>query len=273
MDLKTSYLLMGEIYYDSSSKNSYVPEELINYFNKLKKKNDKTKYDYSNLDDFIETIINIFYRYKYYSNEKFKLELENKSYINFKLNNFYDFPNSVQFSVKNIKKKNDNCLIFTWYPFNKTIYLNSLFYTSRQDDKIVANTDCDVKDIPEKSGEFFLNLIEDLGKKLSVKKIILQDASSIILENKQRVSLALYYLKKHGNTYYGKFGYKPISASNSSEEIVKDIGLDIDLKSNTRNLNFIKKELKKIKNKNLRETLIIFKELDIFLPKYYMKKI
>lgn len=116
-------------------------------------------------------------------------------------------------------------------------------------------------------------MIEDLAKKISVKRIILNDNSTIVLEDKERMSLALYYLKKHGHTYYGKFGYKPILLTRNNYDVEIDIMLDVEFKNNNRNLNFVKKELKKVKTKDLRETLVIFEDLEMYIPWYYMKKI
>lgn len=76
MDAKTYYRLMSEIYFAHDSDNFYAPEELIDYFEKLKKKKVKTNYKYDNLDEFIETAINKMLKRKRL--ERFKLVMENK---------------------------------------------------------------------------------------------------------------------------------------------------------------------------------------------------
>lgn len=269
MDPCKTYQLMSQRFYDPLNGKVHIPDELYKYFQKLGSKQD---------DKFIEECISFFVEStpdNYRSLEKdVRLDLEEEGYVDFKINSeIYDLPYRLLFRVPERDNSKKNCVVFTWFPFNKTIYIDNLLLKSGSRQKMDVNKECSVKDIPKKSGEFFLKKIESIGKKLGVKKIILEDASRIFMEDGTKINLALYYLKEHGTTYYGKYGYKPIRENLYNSYIFNDIMFNLNFPSANDDVKYIKSQLKKMKDLDLVSTIREFKKYEYYLPRYYLKKI
>lgn len=274
MDPKEAYVLMSKRFYDEDNYITFVPKKLNNYFENLGNKNNKYHYDYKNLDDLFDLAFKVLVNTNIEEQEKFILKIKSDTNIVFNLTNTGSNFYSIGFQVK---KKNDKgiCVFFQWYPFLNFIYINNLFYDTGDKKKLNANRDCEVFNIPEKSGLFFLNLIEDISKRFGVKKIILQDASTIVF-NDLKVNLALFYLQKHGKTYYGKFGFEPIKLKEPNSEILKDIAYNIKFENAKDDLEYVKSKLKKIKQlteNNVDEWIKNTSELKNYFPAFYIKKI
>jgi hypothetical protein len=273
MDPLTSYKLMTERFYDSFNEMTHVPPELYDYFQNLGKGKRIKKDKYKNFDQFIETCISHFINTTSTGNYK-DLSIENPLYlqkddghIKFKITaDLFELPFSLKFQIPD--KKGGGCLDFNWYPFSKTIYLESMLFDLSSKKKIDPNKECDVSNIPLKAGEFFLEVIEDIGKKLGVEKIILLDASYIFIDN-LKVSLAFMYLKNKDTTYYGKFGYKPVKF----KIMMMDILFNIPPESAEDELKYVKNQLKKMKDLDLKSNIRQFQKLSKYLPGYYEKKI
>ena len=273
MDPREAYILMSKRYNDTKNNNVIVPKKLQKFIESLEKKNKKYHYQYENLDEFYYLILKIFLIE--YSRDSFTLKIKNNISIDFnisqeKINNFY----YVDFNVKQ-DNSNINCIKFEWYPFLKYIHISSIFYNTKDKNKLEVNNDCKVSNIPDKAGEFFLNLIEDLTNKLGVTKIFLTDGSSIVFNNK-KISLALFYLQKNNMTYYGKFGYKPIHLKEEYGDILNDIAYKIDFSSGENDLNYVKDRLKKIKpltKSNINSWIKSTSKLKHYLPNMYLKKL
>lgn len=273
MDPRETYLLMSERFYDSKNNKYYLDPKLEKYLKGLYRKNIKTHYKYKNLKGLEDLFFRKLIDSKYFL-KKYILKLENDIEVTLNIDNNYSSTDPrLHFSISRMKNKKvyGNCVSFIFYPFKKLIYLNSLLYTGSLE-KIVASKECNGKNIPEKSGEFFLKLIEDIAKTFSISKILLEDASSINYE-KFKISLPLFYLQKNGSTYYGKFKYKPV-LEGENRELLMDISYDIPLESLSENLVFIKKELKKIpllNKENIEEWIKKTHRLLKYLPDYYIK--
>ena len=277
MDPKETYKLMSQRFYDRPNNTTYIPEELNKYIDNLGKKKFKSHYSYENMEELFEKAIGIMLDpgSKEDEQEKFILKMEEKSSIVFYLNiskrKCFD---NIEFSVRK-KHSKDICVFFEWYPFLNFIYIENLFYNTGNKKKLDPNKDCEVFNIPEKSGEFFLNLIEDISKRLGVKNIILQDASSIIY-NDNKLNLALFYLQNHGKTYYGKFGFQPIKPKEPSSKILYDIAYKVGFNDANDDLNYVKKKLKsipKLTSKNVVEWIKRTNEVNKYFPEFYLKKI
>ena len=276
MDPKETYKLMSKRFYDGDNNTTFLPEELTKFIDNLGKKKFNSHYTYENLDQLFEAAISFMLHpgSKDEEQEKFILRLEEKSSIVFYLNIRKKCFENVEFSVRK-KNSKDICVFFEWYPFLKFIYINNLFYNTGNKKKLDPNKDCEVFNIPEKSGEFFLNLIEDISKKFGVKNIILQDASSIIY-NDNKLNLALFYLQKNGKTYYGKFGFKPIKPKEPSSKILYDIAYKVGFDDAKDDLNYVKRKLKsvpKLTPKNIVEWIKRTNEIKQYFPEFYLKKI
>jgi hypothetical protein len=276
MDPKETYKLMSQRFYDRDNNATFVPEELDKFIDNLGRKKFKSHYDYTNLDELYDAAINVMLdpESKDEQQEKFILKLEGKSSIVFYLNiRKKCFPN-VEFSVRK-KNSKDICIFFEWYPFLKFIYINNLFYNTGDKKKLDPNKDCEVFNIPEKSGEFFINLFEDISIRFGVKNIILQDASTILYDE-NKINLALFYLQKHGKTYYGKFGFQPIKPKEPNSKILFDIAYKVGFNPAKDDLNYVKKKLKhipKLTSKNYVEWVKRTNELKQFFPEFYLRKI
>lgn len=275
MDPKEAYLLMSETFFDENNGIYFASEKLYNYFSKLGNKNNNYHYEYLNLDVFYNTIISVIFGYENY---KITLKIKNDIELNFTIEREFNCNNYViifKIYKKNINKNFfDECINFRWYPFYKYIYIGNIFYNTNNK-KIDANNECNVTNIPKKSGEFFLNVIEDLANKFGVNKIVLYDASNIFFEE-IKINLALFYLQKHGHTYYGKFNYKPIKTQNEQGEILYDIIYKRKLISAKDDLEYVKNKLKKIEKLtevNKIEWIKKTKHLSNFLPGFYLKTI
>jgi hypothetical protein len=272
MEPKEAYLLMSETFYDQNNGIYFAPNKLYKFFSKLGNENNIYHYEYLNLDVFYSTLISVLFGYK---STKFILKIKDDIEVNFELTRNTSCQNySIIFNVNKKNKKKDTCISFIWYPFYNYIYIDNIFYNTFNI-KIDANNDCNVNNIPKKSGEFFLYLIEDLAKKFGVKKIILYDASNIFINN-IRISLAFYYLQKHGHTYYGKFGYEPIKTKEQEGIILYDIIYKRKFLSAKDDLEYVKNKLKKIEkltDKNIIEWIKKTKNLSKFLPGLYLKTI
>lgn len=277
MDPKEVYKLMSQRFYDPDNNTTFIPEKLSKYFDKLGKPHFKSHYQYSNLEEFFETTINVMLdprSKRGNEKEKFILKLEDKSSIVFYLDSRGGCFDNVDFFVK---KKNSNgiCVFFEWYPFLNFIYINNLFYDTGDKKKLDPNKDCEVFNIPEKSGEFFLNLIEDISKRFGVKKIVLQDASTINYGG-NKVNLALFYLQNNGKTYYGKFGFCPIKLKEPNSKILYDIAYGFGFDKASSDLNYVRSKLKRIPKltpKNMIDWIKKTNELRVYFPEFYLKKI
>lgn len=274
MDLLTSYKLMSDRFYDSENNMTHVPEELFDYFQNLGKGKKVKSGKYVNLDEFIEKSISCFVETSvdiYYAQTLFRLELTDGGYVDFKLEpDAHSLPYRLTFSV-NRKDSYGQCLMFTWFPFNKTIYLNGLLYEQGAKKKIIASKVCYVSNIPKKAGQFFLEMISDIGVRLDVKRILLKDVSTIFLKDNIKMSLSLFYLKKNGITYYTKFGYKPVELFSYNSDIYQDIMFDLPTRSAEEEIEFIKNKLNKIGDLDLVSTIREFKKLEYHMPVYYEK--
>ena len=205
----------------------------------------------------------------------FLLKLHGDIEINFSFKPKRRFPSyAIEMEVENKKNPDIKCIRIIWCPFAKLMEIDSLFYNARED-KIEPNIDCDMKNIPKKAGDFFLKLIEDVSKSLGVKTITLEDASKLYLEKNYKIYLGLLYLQEKGTTYYGKYGFKPYK--NNGIDYV-NIYYEIPFISDQSALNYVKKELKKLKKlkeSNKEEWLIQIYESKLYriFPKLYYKKI
>ena len=287
MDPKETYKLMRQRFYDRDNNATYVPEELNKFIDKLGSKKFNSHYTYDNLDELYDAAISIMLNPngEEEEQEKFILKLmfpeknqtsglEEKSSIVFYMNIRRKCFENVEFSVRK-KNSKDVCVFFEWYPFLKFIYVNNLFYNTGSKKKIDPNKDCEVFNIPEKSGEFFLNLIDDISRRFGVKEVILQDASSIIY-NDNKLNLALFYLQKNGKTYYGKFGFKPIKPKEPNSRILYDIAYKVGFDDAKDDLNYVKRKLKtipKLTPKNITEWIKRTNEIRKYFPEFYLKKI
>lgn len=280
MDPKEAYILMSKRFYDSENRQTFIPPKLEKYFDSLKPHDNKYKYNYQNLEELFDRSIDIFVDAcpKDETSEKFILQLNNGSNITFNIEALNDrgVENKLIFTVRKKKGNEKNiCVQFEIYPFLNFTYINSLFYDTGDKKKINANRDCEVFDIPEKSGEFFINLIEDISRRFGVKQIILQDASTIVYEG-SKINLALFYLQKNGKTYYGKFDFLPIKKKEPNAKILFDIAFGIKFLSAKEDLDYVKNKLKEIKNLKPATLVSWIKKtnpLKIYFPQYYLKKI
>ena len=285
MDLEEIYLLMNQIHFDSLNKIRHVPDKILDMFPRRKRKI-KTHHNYLNLDQFIDYIYDYFFSRSQLgpvstmpSNLRkygdFLLKLEENIEINFSFKPKNRFPSyAIEMEVDNKKNPDIKCIRIVWCPFAKLMEIDSLFYNQRKD-KIEPNIDCGMKNIPKKAGDFFLKLIEDVSKSLGVKTMTLEDASLLYLENNYKIYLGMYYLQEKGTTYYGKYGFKPYK-HNGIDYV--NIYYGIPFISNQSSLNYVKKELKKLKklkesNKEDWLTQIYESGLLRIFPIFYYKKI
>ena len=259
---------MSDRFHDYKNDKVHAPSGLFDFFEHLGKGKRVKKGKYKNLDEFIEQCISIFATTFGKNSFKERLEFEDdESYVDFSLEpEFYKLPYRLTFKISRKESDDGECLYFSWFPFNKTIYLDGLLYDGKLEKKIIANKECDVKNIPDKAGE-------DIGKKLGVDRILLVDESTIFMEGGLRISLAMFYLKKNGTTYYGKFGYKPIKLSNYNANVLNDIMFNLPTESASTELKFIKDQLKKTGDMDLISTIKKFQDLGYYFPQYYEKKL
>jgi len=123
----------------------------------------------------------------------------------------------------------------------------------------------------DKEHDFFLNLLEDISKRFGVTTNFLMDASKYFIKKDLAVNLSFYSLHKDGQTYYGKFGFKPIK--DWAEDLQWKLLLNIPIKSAQDELDFVTMKLKKIKTKNKAEWYKTINELSDIFPSLYYRQI
>ena len=265
---------MSQRFYDHTS-GIYIPSDLEKMI-KIKK-TVATNYEYKNLDEFCLGVKNYFLQsgMNFYIEPNITLQTK-KGWVDFELEaDYLSLPYQIKFMVRRKKETFKKCLVFAWYPFNKTIYIHNLLYDSVSKKKIDAKLECDIDNIPKKAGEFFLNMVEDIGRKLGVKQIILQDASQIFLDDGKKISLAMYYLFKNGTTYYEKYGYEPVKTKEYNAVLDNDIMFNIPFVSDKDTLKYIKKEIKKCPDpdRDLPDWIRCSVPVKMYFPEMYRKKL
>lgn len=273
--MKKMFLAYDNLAYDDMNGKIINNPTMKKFFQELGKENFKSHYKYKNLDKLYDFCIDKILRktkFNYSYLPKFTLNLEDDSYVRFEISGGGNYPFlSLNFNIKKNKDKNGyegRCVSFTWYPFLKLIYLGNLLYS---DKKIIPNEECQVKNIPEKSGTFFLNLLEDISKRFGVKINYLEDASKYYVSKKIVINLSFYSLHKNGKTYYGKFGFQP--TKDNHDKIQWKTLLNIPFESAQDELDYITTKLKKTKPTKKAEWFKTINELNKIFPDIYYRKI
>lgn len=66
-----------------------------------------------------------------------------------------------------------------------------------------------------------IKFLKDSKDKYHVQKIVLTDNSTFTcLKNREKISLAMFYTLLYGDTWYGKYGFRPYDANNNRNDIV-----------------------------------------------------
>jgi len=226
----------------------------------------------------------ISYRLKFENKEKTELELGiEKVYHMGKFpsikiilhNNNHD---GIKEMFKNFMKTQTKCFELLWFPWKKMLYLNYLLYSFStrfkfKNYKLDPSKDCSIKNAPKNIGSFFLDFTKKIGKTYNCKNIFLMDASYIFIKN-VKVELSLFYIKKHGVTFYMKYDYKPIKGNLNFQDIITDKNTPEDRKI----IKEIKNDLDKIKTDVLKDPKKWNKEVKNLginekLPEYYFLKL
>ena len=136
-----------------------------------------------------------------------------------------------EFTINIDTDEENKSLVITMVSYDDEAVNCFMLVKTRNTDYIVIqnleyNRECAKKGLPKKGGEiilmFLLKYITVNKEKLGINRIVLSDNSFIFCDNCEgSIKLAHMYTLTKGDTWYGKFGFRPYNASSNEPNIKK----------------------------------------------------